>query len=142
LPSNNGLYTRPGGSTNTYYEAIQLIVPTTGYYDIKSLGTMDTHGYLYNGSFYPSNPQLNQIAHDDDSGGNRQFKLLVFLQAGVPYTLVVTTHNSLTTGPFSVVASGPDNIYFSPINLVTTSKSNKIYLKLNRNNSNDFFNSK
>jgi hypothetical protein len=142
LTSEDALYSRPGGSTNTYYEAIQLIVPTTGYYDITSLSNMDTHGYLYNGPFYPSNPQLNQIAHDDDGSGTNQFKLPVFLRAGVPYTLVVTTHNSLTTGPFSVVASGPDNIYFSPINLVTTSKSNKIYLKLNRNNSNDFFNSK
>jgi hypothetical protein len=138
LPINNGFYTRPGGSPNTYYEAIQLIVPTTGYYEITSLSTMDTHGYLYNGSFYPSNPQLNQIAHNDDGSANNQFKLPVFLQAGVPYTLVVTTHSPLASGPFSVVASGPDNIYFVPINLVTTSKSNKIYLKLNKNNSNVF----
>ena len=81
---------------------------------------MDTHGYLYDGTFYPSSPQTNLIGHDDDGAGNSQFKLPVYLQAGHPYTLVVTTHNAGAQGPFSVVAAGPDTIYFTPLNPPST----------------------
>ena len=124
LDSSDGKYTRPdGGVPNTYYEAIQLYVPTSGYYELTSVSRLDTHGYLYNGTFNPLNPQSNLIAHNDDGASGSQFKLPVYLQAGVPYTLVVTTHNSGTTGPFSVIAQGPGNIYFSPLNPVTTTST-------------------
>ncbi|CAF1265617.1 unnamed protein product [Adineta ricciae] len=113
-------YTRPGGSSGTYYEAIQLTVPTSGHYDLSSMSGIDTHGYLYNGTFYPSNPQLNLIAYNDDGAGGSQFKIPIYLEAGVPYTLVVTTHNPGSTGPFTVVGKGPSNIYFSQIIYTTT----------------------
>ncbi|CAF1454972.1 unnamed protein product [Adineta ricciae] len=121
LDSLDGKYTRPnGGAPNTYYEAIQLYVPTSGYYDLTSVSRLDTHGYLYNGTFNPFDPQSNLIAHNDDGAGGGQFKLPVYLQAGIPYTLVVTTHSAGNTGPFSVIAEGPGNIHFSRLNPVTT----------------------
>ncbi len=88
---------------------------TSGTYDIKSVSGLDTHGYICNGVFYPLSPSTNQLIHDDDSGGNTQFRFTPYLEAGVPYILVVTTHQSSATGPYSVVASGPGNVQFTPI---------------------------
>jgi hypothetical protein len=84
---------------------------------------MDTYGYLYSGTFYPLDPSVNLLAQDDDTGGNFQFELTAFIEAGVPYTLVVTTHYTNVNGPFSVVAYGLDDVIFIPINAVTTTTS-------------------
>ncbi len=97
-----------------------MIVGTTGTYNITSLSKMDTWGFLYNGTFYPFESSVNLATLDDDNGGNNQFKLTVFLQAGVPYTLVVSTNSPNVTGSFSVVGSGPDYVYFIPINIMQT----------------------
>jgi hypothetical protein len=62
---------------------------------------------------------------NDDAGGNNQFGLTAFLEAGVTYTLVVSAHNSATTGPYSVIATGPGGAQFTridPFYLTTTSK--------------------
>jgi hypothetical protein len=124
LTIDDGRYARPSGSgSGYYYEAIRVVVDRTGTYNIASLSGYDTHGYLYNGTFYPLSPSTNLTLHDDDSGGNAQFKLTTFLEAGVPYTLVVTTHSPGITGPFSVVATGPGNAQFytiNPMDLTTT----------------------
>jgi len=125
LDSSDGRYTRPGGSGPSYYEAIQVVVDRTGYYNLTSFSpnNMDTHGYIYNGTFYPLSPSVNMVQQDDDSAGNNQFRLPVFLEAGVPYTLVVAPHNAAITGSYSVVASGPGNVQMNridPIYLTTT----------------------
>ncbi len=121
LTIGSGSYIRPGSSSSGHhYEAIQVIVNTTGYYTFTSSSNMDTHGFLYNGAFYPSQPSVNLIARDDDSGGNNQFKFAAFLEAGVPYILVISTHGAGITGPFSIVASGPDDVEFIPTNIVET----------------------
>ncbi|UJR07257.1 hypothetical protein I4U23_011545 [Adineta vaga] len=126
LSSTDGLYTRPGSNQyGHYYEALQLYVQTSGYYDLSSISNIDTHGYLYNGSFNPSNPQLNLITYNDDGSSNSQFKIPVYLEAGHPYVLVVTTHRPGITGPFSVIADGPDNVYFYPINPTTTTTTTR-----------------
>lgn len=53
---------------------------------------MDTHGFLYNGTFDPLSPSTNLIMRDDDGAGNGQFKLTAFLEAGVPYILWLLQH--------------------------------------------------
>ncbi len=126
LTIDDGRYARPSGSgSGYYYEAIRIVVDRTGTYTIASVSGLDTHGYIYNGTFYPLSPSINQILHDDDAGGGGQFKLTAFLQAGVPYTLVVTTHTAGPTGPFSVVTTGPGNAQYyqiDPMYLTTTSE--------------------
>jgi hypothetical protein len=118
LTTNDAQFSRPQTtSSGYYYEAIQIIVDRSGTYDIKSLSNMDTRGYLYNGTFYPSSSLTNLIAEDDDSGGNSQFRLTPFLEAGVPYTLVVTTHSERVTGNFSVVATDPGNVQYIRLNI-------------------------
>jgi hypothetical protein len=78
---------------------------------------MDTRGYIYNGTFYPSSPTTNLIQGNDDGAGNSQFLLAVTLQAGVPYTLVVTSHSASVTGSFSVHASGPSSVSMTRMNI-------------------------
>ena len=121
LAFSSGKYARPGStSSNYYYEAIPIIVDKTGTYDIKSLSVIDTYGFLYNGTFYPSSPLINLIYQDDDSGGNLQFRFLASLVAGVSYTLVVSTHGTLTTGSYLIVAAGPGDVQFNPIDTIST----------------------
>jgi len=115
---------RPGSATlNHYYEAIQIIVNRAGIYNIMSVSAMDTLGFLYDGIFNPSNASQNLFKNDDDSGGNSQFKLMAYLEAGVPYTLVVSTYGSSITGPFSIVAKGPGNVQYIPMDPTVTTTS-------------------
>jgi hypothetical protein len=117
LTTDDGRYVRPGSATSGhYYEAIEIIVDRTGAYDITSLSGLDTHGFLYNGTFYPLIPSTNLIIRNDDDGSENNFRLTAFLEAGVPYTLVVSTHGAGTVGPFEIVATGPGNMQFTPSN--------------------------
>jgi hypothetical protein len=97
-----------------------VTVNTAGIYTFTSSSTLDTYGYIYESYFYPFDPSSNLMTQDDDSGGNRQFKLSAFLAAGVPYTLVFTTFHEGETGAFSIRASGPNMVEFTPINNAVT----------------------
>ncbi|CAF4479080.1 unnamed protein product [Rotaria magnacalcarata] len=99
-----------GGVANYYYEAIRVIVNTSGNYNITSSSNIDTYGYLYASSFYPSNISLNLIAQDDDSGGNLQFKFTRFFDSSVVYILVATTYSGGVMAPFSIIVSGPSRV--------------------------------
>jgi hypothetical protein len=122
LTTNDRIYMRPESTTSDYYyKAIQITVDRAGIYDITSVSDMDTLGFLYDGTFNPSNPSSNLYTDDDDSGGNRQFKLTAYLEAGVPYTLVVSTFGSRITGPFSIVATGPGNVQYVSMDSTVTS---------------------
>ncbi|CAM4756555.1 unnamed protein product [Rotaria magnacalcarata] len=96
-----------GGVANYYYEAIRVIVNTSGNYNITSSSNIDTYGYLYASSFYPSNISLNLIPQDDGSGGNLQFKFTRFFDSSVVYILVATTYSGGVMAPFSIIVSGP-----------------------------------
>jgi hypothetical protein len=78
---------------------------------------MDTRGYIYDGTFYPSSPSTNLIQENDDGAGNSQFLLTVTLQAGVAYTLVVTSFSEDVSGSFSVHASGPSSVSMTRMNI-------------------------
>ncbi len=109
--------------SNKYYEAIEIMVNTTDNYTFTSVENIDGFGYLYRLSFDPSNLSNNLIIQDDQSGGNNQFRFSALLEAGVSYILVFTTYQSGSTGPFSIVASGPDNVDFTPINTLQTTSA-------------------
>lgn len=109
--TNSQMFARiNGGVPNFYYQAIRLIVNTSGNYNIVSSSNIDTYAYLYAGTFYPSNISLNYIIQDDDSGGGAQFKLTQLLGSSVIYILVATTYSGNTTGPFSIIVSGPSRV--------------------------------
>jgi hypothetical protein len=104
-------FARPSGTgANYYYQAIAATIYTSGTYSFLSRSLIDTYGYLYESSFDPSYPSLNLIVSDDDGGEDRQFRISRYLQFGRTYILVVTTHESGTTGSFSIRATGPASL--------------------------------
>jgi hypothetical protein len=110
---------------NKYYQAIEIVVTTSGYYTLSSVENIDGYGFLYQPYFDPFNPSYNLVAQDDQSGGNNQFRINAYLQAGVPYTLVFTTFGAGVTGPYSIVAYGPDELEFNSIGTFQTTMSRK-----------------
>ncbi len=117
LTTNSSRYDRTNNFTSNYfYESIELNVNTTGNYRFVSQSNIDTYGYIYQGNFYPSNPSMNIYEEDNQSGGNNQFEIIADLRSESKYILVVTTYIEDITGPFSIVAYGPDQVQFIPIN--------------------------
>ena len=116
LSSNSLLFSRPGDTIQRqfYSQPIQVYVHTAGTYTFTSNSTIDTRGYLYHIYFNQYNTTENLLTDNDDSGGQFQFRIQVYLQAGATYILVVTTHLISVTGSFSVSAAGP-----APVNLVS-----------------------
>lgn len=98
-----------------YYEAIQLDVSISGIYRLTSNSSMNTYGYLYNGSFNPYFAQTNLLKSDDDSGTNLQFSIRFLLEMSQAYILIFTTDPPNITGPFSIVATGPAPVGWSRI---------------------------
>ncbi len=67
----------PGGTTYNYFTE-QFTPSGTGDFDINVLGTSTINDpvlYLYSGSFDPSNPLVNGVIANDDSGGNLMPKI-------------------------------------------------------------------
>jgi hypothetical protein len=115
-------YIRTADSTSNYYfEAIEIFVSTAGTYILSSNSSLDTYGYIYNNTFNTSNPAANLFSQDDDSAGNRQFKMAVYLRPDfMTYVLVATTHSAGMTGSFSIIASGPTKVILLRKNIITT----------------------
>jgi hypothetical protein len=116
--------TRPiccrGGSFSlslNFFEAININVTTTGYYDMRSRSTMKSYGYLYDNSFDPIFPGLNLLKANENNRRTQLFLLSMLLQAGTSYILVATTDEPYATGTFSILATGPASVWFSPINI-------------------------
>ncbi|CAF2912153.1 unnamed protein product [Rotaria sp. Silwood2] len=112
LTNYSDQYFRTGNTNLYYYQAINIIVNTTGNYTITSNSTVDTYGCLYKNSFNKTRLAFNRVAQNDDSGGNLQFKLTYVLQAGTKYILIVTTYSPLIYGPFSITVSGSASVGF------------------------------
>jgi hypothetical protein len=109
LSTNSLVFHRPDRDPeeNYYYQAIEVIVPTSGTYMFTSDSELDTMGFFYDTSFDPSSPTTNLITEDDDGGAiNLQFQIEAHLEAGHTYILVITTHGESETGSFSVSAVG------------------------------------
>jgi hypothetical protein len=103
-----------------------VTVYTAGKYTFASSSSMDTYGYFYSDSFDPFNPSRNLMASDDDSGGDRQFRINVTLSYGRTYVLVVTTYASSITGSFSIIALGPASVSLTSITPTTTTYSGSL----------------
>ncbi len=123
---NSRTYSRVGASgENYYYQEIVVQVNTIGIYTFKSSSSIEnTFGYLYQGNFYPSFPSCNLIITDDDGAENGQFQLIATLRSDITYILVFTTYSERITGSFSIVTSGPDNV-FNPIEFLQTTMISK-----------------
>ena len=72
-------------------------MPTeSGYYAIYSTGTYDTYGML-------RDPNLNVYTEDDDSGQNRNFRMVYELTANTPYLVGVQFYSQSASGTVTVV---------------------------------------
>ncbi len=106
-----------------YYEAIMISVPETGYYWIGSDSSINTFGYLYSNSFNPLNIEENLVTGDDDKADDLQFLILHKFDSTKKYVLVVTTHDQLVLGPFSIISAGPKEVTFPSLKDVSTTQS-------------------
>ncbi|CAF4015286.1 unnamed protein product, partial [Adineta steineri] len=109
LTEDHQKYSGECDERNYFYETIQIDIVASGFYIIAGTSSFFLYGYIYKDSFDPFNPSVNLILKDDDGCARRQFKLTVNLVVNVKYILVVTKSSSDTTGPFSVIVSGPAN---------------------------------
>jgi hypothetical protein len=120
LTTNSPTYDRFGGFGIYYYEAIMITVPETGGYAVESDSSIDTYGYLYLNSFNPLNIEENLIEGVDDYMEQYDFRIVYGFESTKTYILVVTTHNQLDTGPFSIIAWGPKPVTLTSVNITST----------------------
>ncbi len=79
--------------TVRYYKFTPSSAMTVQFY---STGDCDTYGYVYNSS-------LSQLASDDDSGDNRNFKITYALSASTTYIFSCKLYSSSATGSFTIM---------------------------------------
>lgn len=108
LTANGQTYSPTGCSfPNHYYDALELIIETTGYYRFSSNSSIGLHAYIYQDAFDPLNPSFELRAKKD---GQLGFRMTLFLRAETTYVLVVTSVNAQQIGSFSIVLAGPDDV--------------------------------
>lgn len=125
LTASSGKYSRYGASgSNYHYEAYRVIVSQTGSYIFQSNSSIDTCGYFYSSVFHPDQPSWNLIANDDNSAGDGQFQIQMYLRGDFAYELVVTTSNQDVTGSYSIIVLGLNPIHIEKIIPFPTEMSN------------------
>ena len=87
-------------TTGGQLEYFTFTPTTSGIHEFYSTGSYDTYGYLYDTNW-------NQIASDDDSGDDRNFKISYNLTAGTIYYFGAKMYSSSSTGSFSVTLTRP-----------------------------------
>jgi len=113
-------YNRPGWYADAAfsYSLIEIFPSVDGLYDIVNPAanltfTNDPYVYLYQESFDPSQPEVNLIAYDDDSGGNLLFRLNdIQLYSSIPYYVVATSYQPGATGTFDFEIVGPGSVEY------------------------------
>ena len=83
---------------------IPFVPEHTHEYVFQSTGSGNTYGYIYDANG-------NQLASDDDSGGNSQFKITYTLTAGETYYLGVKWCHSFNSGVIPVMLTYGDHLY-------------------------------
>jgi hypothetical protein len=103
-------YSRDCQASNFYYQTVKVNVGITGFYSFSSNSSFDTYSYIYKENFNPLDPLNDLLSQDDNSCNNKQFKLIVELYTNITYILVVTTYHPATTGQYSILVFGPNNV--------------------------------
>ncbi|CAF1387780.1 unnamed protein product [Adineta ricciae] len=116
LSYESKIFYRSASLEKQYYEALQISVSISGDYWFASVSDIDTYGYLFYNSFNPLMLCKNYIQEDDDSMGERQFKIQSILEASQTYILVVTTYFTNVTGKFGIISQGPGNVQIGHMN--------------------------
>ena len=115
LTVNSQTYARIGcDMSKYYYETIEVIVSTSGFYSLSSNGSIITFNYIYKGNFNPFN-HGDWLKINYTNCNDRQTNLIINLQANTKYILVVTTYFPNVTGTFLVLAWGPNNVTLNTI---------------------------
>ena len=105
-------YARTGcGALDYYYEAIQVNVAQSSYYNIYSAIGSHPYGYIYKDNFSPFNPSINiYLENYDGCASAYRFKFFTHLESNTTYILVVTTFFPRVRGAFLIIVFGPKNV--------------------------------
>ena len=103
------------GGDNDYFK---FIPSQDGLYTFYTTGSLDTYGYLYNGS-------QSLLKSNDDSGSGNNFKIVYRLNSGNVYYIRVRAYGTTTTGSYTLWAvqgdDHPDNFNDTPKTLYLNS---------------------
>ncbi|CAF1248885.1 unnamed protein product [Adineta steineri] len=113
LTRNHPSYSRTGcGLSNYYFEAIQVNVNESDYYNLNSKSSINIYGYMYSENFYPFGPSTNLILKNSDNSSKGQLQMRIFLQSTTANIFVITTYDPDVSGTFSIVVSGLNHVTF------------------------------
>lgn len=87
VSSDRGRYDYYSSNKPNYARIVKFIPRFTDTYYISSVSSFDTYGRLYDGN-------MNSLTSDDDSAGNRQFKLTYRCEVGKTYYIAAGGYNS------------------------------------------------
>jgi hypothetical protein len=104
------MYYRDCEIPKCYYETLKMNVVKSGSYVLWSESNINTYGYIYKNNFDPLKPSENLLLEHNGTCNQEQFKLMIDLENDTQYVLVVTTYRPYTTGSFSVLISGAENV--------------------------------
>ncbi|CAF1228016.1 unnamed protein product [Rotaria sordida] len=107
---NHPMFARNGSfGTNYYYETLRLTIPASGSYTFQCTSYIDSFASLYYTNFNPSSPATNLfLSSDDANADNWEFKFTINFPSDYTMDFVVTTYSPSVTGPFQIVATGPN----------------------------------
>ncbi|CAF4074267.1 unnamed protein product, partial [Rotaria sordida] len=107
---NHPMFARNGSfGTNYYYETLRLTIPASGSYTFQCTSYIDSFASLYYTNFNPSSPATNLfLSYDDANADNWEFKFTINFPSDYTMDFVVTTYSPSVTGPFQIVATGPN----------------------------------
>jgi hypothetical protein len=100
-------------STTVHYHTHTFVAPATETVSIEvvaasfsGLNPYDSYMTLYHTAFYPSNPEINFLMGDDDSGVLQYASEITYdLVAGTTYILVVATYSMNMVGSYQIQAT-------------------------------------
>ena len=104
---------------NYRYQAVQINVVTTNTYNFFVNTTYNFEAYLYSPSFSAINPYTNLLQRSDLDGPGTTFSFTVTLTVNVIYVLVVTTYVASSSGPYTIIGTGPGVVSYVDISAST-----------------------
>ena len=108
--TNSRKYCRDYKKPSYHYETFEIHVKKTGSYVLWSKSEIDTYGYLYKDDFDPFQPFGNLIDQHGGKCNQGQLKFTRNFDENTKYILVITTYYPNTTGNFTILISGENNV--------------------------------